>query len=198
MAKKLNRNRSLSKASRQKPHQTEKIQSLPQRTESSSPFSPKTQRTSSTAPRGDNTLPHLTQPEELSPAARFAHNITLLELLDPRPQNLAGEVLHDSTKQSDETRNLSLRQERELATNLAFLAGVSDCPDHIIGVCIEELPEMKGCQIMVSINKRLPPDGDEILEKVQKGFKQIFMRLEVLSAGKFHKWSEKRNDPSFL
>lgn len=56
-----------------------------------------------------------------------------------------------------------------------------------MGVCIEELRGNRGCQIMVSINKRMPSDGDEILGKVQRGFEQIFKRLEVLSAGKSHK-----------
>lgn len=187
MAKKLDRKRSLSTASRQKSNQNEKIQSLPQHTETSSPLSPKTQRTSSIAPQGDSTSHHLTQTEEFSPAVRSAHNIALLELLDQRPQSLVSGHQRNSTKQSDEGRNLSIRQERELATNLAFLAGISDCPDHIMGVCIEELRGNRGCQIMVSINKRMPSDGDEILEKVQRGFEQIFKRLEVLSAGKSHK-----------
>lgn len=187
MAKKLNRKRSNSKASPRKLNQNEKIQSPPQHTESLSPLSPSTQRTSSTTPQGGNKSSRLTQPGELSPPVRSAYNIALLELLDPRPRILASETQQDSTKQSDEGRNLSIRQERELATNLAFLAGISDCSDHVMGVCIEELPDIEGCQIMVSINKRLPSDGNEILKKVQKGFEQIFERLKVLSAGKFHK-----------
>lgn len=133
-------------------------------------------------------MPELTQTEELPPAVRCAHNIALLELLDPRPEILASNLQPDSRKLEDEGRVLSIRQERELATNLAFLAGVSNSPDHIMGVCIEELPGVtRSCQIMVSINQRRPSDGEEILKKVQKGFEQIFQRLSGISAGKIYR-----------
>lgn len=139
----------------------------------------------------EKALPHLVQSVELPPEVRSAHNTALLKLLDPRPETLPSisqqdSTLQDSTQQRDEGRTLSLQKERELATNLAFLAGVSDEPHHIMGVCIEELPDIEGCQVMVAINQRLPSDGDEILKKVQKGFEQIFKRLSVLSAGKTH------------
>jgi hypothetical protein len=78
-----------------------------------------------------------------------------------------------------------MSQESELATNLAFLAGISDDPSHIMAVCIEELPKAEGCQVLVAINKCLPTDGDDILGKVQRGFQQIFGRLKV-SSGKNH------------
>lgn len=180
MAKKSNRKRSLSEASRHQSHHSEQTQSPPQHTKSPL-HSPKTQITSSVETQGDNTLSDLIQSRELSPEVRSAHNNALLELLDPRPQCLASKF-----QQGDEGRTLSIRKERELATNLAFLAGISDSSHHIMGVCIEERPDIGGCQVMVSINKCLPSDGSQVLSKVQKGFEQIFKRLSVLSASKMH------------
>lgn len=79
-----------------------------------------------------------------------------------------------------------MKEECELATNLAFLAGVSECPEHVMAVCIEELPGTSGCQVMLAINKRLPADGNEILGKVQRAFQEIFGKLSALSVGKLY------------
>lgn len=185
MAKNSNRKRFLSRASQQKSDQSEQTQSQPQHTKSF-PHRSKTQRKFSMAISAEKTLPHLIQSGELPPEVRSAHNNALLELLDPRPEILPSISRQDSTQQEDEGRVLSIQKERELATNLAFLAGISDHSRHIMGVCIEELPDIEGCQVMVAINQRLPSDGDEIVKKVQKGFEQIFSRLSVLSAGKTH------------
>lgn len=138
------------------------------------------------ATSAEKTLPDLIQSEELPPEIRSAHNNALLELLDQRPKALASIPQQDSTEQEDKGRILSIKKERELATNLAFLAGISKNPDHIMGVCIEELPDIEGCQVMVAINQRIPSDGVEITERVQKRFEQMFKRLSVLTAGKTH------------
>lgn len=199
MAKKSNRKRAVPEASRRKSTQSGQTQTVPQHAKLS-PHGPKTQRISSAAAQGASALPQLTKTRKLAPAVRCAHNVALLELLNPRPKSLTVSPQPDFTQQEDEGRTLSLRQERELATNLAFLAGVSGCPDHIMGVCIEELPNIRGCQVMVSINKCQPSDGDDILKKVEKGFQQIFRRLRKLSTGKMHNMTRERKhiDLSFL
>lgn len=194
MAKKSNRKRFLSRASQQNSDQSEQTQSQPQDTKSFS-HRPKTQR-SSVAMSAEKTLPRLIQSGELPPEVRSAHNNALLELLDPRPKALPSIsqqdfTQQDSTQQGDEGRTLSIQKERELATSLAFLAGVTGSPHEIMAVCIEELPDIEGCQVMVAINQHLPSDGAETLKKVQKGFERIFKRLSVLSAGKTHKVAQK-------
>lgn len=195
MAKKSNRKRFLSRASQQNSDQSEQTQSQPQDTKSFS-HRPKTQRRSSVAMSAEKTLPRLIKSGELPPEVRSAHNNALLELLDPRPKALPSIsqqdfTQQDSTQQGDEGRTLSIQKERELATSLAFLAGVTGSPHEIMAVCIEELPDIEGCQVMVAINQRLPSDGAETLKKVQKGFERIFKRLSVLSAGKTHKIAQK-------
>lgn len=170
MAKKSNQKRYLSRAS--------------QHTSDPSEQTPETQRMSPVATQRDNKSSGLTRSKELSPEVRSAHNIALLELLDPRPRSLTDRFQHYSTEQNETGRGFCIQQERELVTNLAFLAGVSDFPDHVMGICVEELPSIGGCQVMVAINKRLPSDGNEILTKVQRGFQQIFGRLIKLSDGK--------------
>lgn len=185
MARNSNRKRFLLRASQQDSDQSEQTQSQHQDTKSFS-HRPKTQRRSSVATSAEKTLPRLIQSGDLPPGIRSAHNNALLELLDQRPKALASIPQQDSTGQEDKGRILSIQRERELATNLAFLAGISKDSDHVMGVCIEELPDIEGCQVMVAINQRIPSDGAEITKRVQKGFEQIFKRLSVLSAGKTH------------
>ncbi|ROW02047.1 hypothetical protein VPNG_07663 [Cytospora leucostoma] len=61
-----------------------------------------------------------------------------------------------------------------------------------MAVCIEEIPEQGGCQVLVAMNKKMPTSGnndtsgDEILNKVQRGFQQIFGRLREISPGEAH------------
>lgn len=190
MAENSNRKRFLWRASQQKSDQSEQAQSQPQHTKSF-PHRPKTQRRSSVTTSEEKTLPLLIQSGELPPEVRSAHNNALLELLEPRPKALPSVSQQDSTQQGDEGRALSIQKERELATNLAFLAGITNNPHNIMGVCIEELPDIEGCQVMVAINQSVPSDGAEVLKKVQKGFEQIFKRLSILSAGKTHNIAQK-------
>ncbi|KAJ0108530.1 hypothetical protein J7T55_002134 [Diaporthe amygdali] len=184
MTKKSNQKQKASTVSQQQAIQDEKVQSV-NKQPTSLLNGPKEGKTKYIVSEGGSTSPRLIQPESLSPAVRSAQNIALLELLDQRPRSFLSSSSNNASGQWNvERRILSVQQERELSTNLAFLAGVSDCPNHVMGVCIAELPGIGGCQIMVAINKRLPPDGNEILRRVQKGFEQIFRRLRLLSAVK--------------
>lgn len=134
---------------------------------------------------------HASTQEEVPPAVRCAENVVLLELLDPVPKRpityAAPRPSRD--RHGDVERNLSMGQEGELATNLAFLAGISDNPNYIMAVCIEELPKAQGCRVLIAINKCLPADGDVILSKVQRGFQQIFGRLKEVTSGKNRSYS---------
>lgn len=133
-------------------------------------------------------LQHAAAQEQVSPAVRCAENAVLLELLSPVPKPPTTRVAPRFSKErhSNVERTLTMGQESDLATNLAFLAGISDNPNYIMAVCIEELPKVGGCQVLIAINKRLPTDGDDILNKVQRGFRQIFERMKGVSSGKSH------------
>ena len=183
MAKKSKQKQTVSIAAGQKSAHDEQKKRVVQRA-TSPPVDFACQRNLPLASQRDKTSHHLVQPEELHPDVRSAQNIALLELLDQRPQSSTNGLQRASKDQIEEGRSLSTNQEKELATNLAFLAGVSDSPNHVMGICIEELPDTGGCQVMVAINKRRPSDGTGILEKVQKGFERIFGRLSALSIGK--------------
>lgn len=183
MAAKSKQKQLLSRESDQKSKQDEQTPGRSQNTQSQA-HGHKTQRTDSMASQKGDTLLRMNQPQELPPPVRSAQNIALLELLDPRPPSFTSSFQYDSTNQNHRGRNLSRKEERELATNMAFLAGVSECPEHVMAVCIEELPSTRGCRVMLAINKRLPSDGNEILERVQRGFEKIFGRLGALSVGK--------------
>lgn len=66
-------------------------------------------------------------------------------------------------------------------STLAFLSGVSNDSDHITAVCLEELPSQGGCKVLLAINKLKPNCGQDVLEKIQRGFEQIFRRLSNIS-----------------
>lgn len=129
--------------------------------------------------------------QDVPPPVRCAENIALLELLDPRPDDPKFPALQQplADSRADVQRSLSLNHERELATNLAFLAAISDDFKHVMAVCIEEVPELGACQVLVAINKKTSTSGkdttsgDDILNKVQRGFQQIFGRLREISPG---------------
>lgn len=133
-------------------------------------------------------LQHAPAQEDISPAVRCAENTILLELLSPVPEILPiqGPRGFSQDRHSNAERTLTLAQEHELATNLAFLTGITDNPNYIMAVCIEELPKVGGCQVMLAINKRFPADGDATLDKVQRGFQEIFETLKDLSLGMNH------------
>lgn len=81
---------------------------------------------------------------------------------------------------------LSFRQESEITSTLAFLSGISNDSSHITAVSLEELPAEGGCKILLAINKLKPTCGQEILDKVQRGFEQIFKRLRNISPSMSH------------
>ncbi|KUI65904.1 hypothetical protein VM1G_02084 [Cytospora mali] len=51
-----------------------------------------------------------------------------------------------------------------------------------MAVCVEETSGGQGCQISIAINKRTRASGGEVLNKVQRGFQQIFGRLRNISS----------------
>lgn len=115
---------------------------------------------------------------EPSGAVRLARNAVLLEFLAPVPRNSVQNTLHGflETERPDPRRTLSFQHESDIVTTLAFLSGISDDSEHITAVCLEEL-STGGCKVLVAINKLDPTSSSEVLDRVQRGFTQIFSQL---------------------
>lgn len=123
-----------------------------------------------------------TENDEMNPTIRLSENIALLWVLDEVPQ-AAGSNAHPKPQLDQHQRLLSLEQEKELCTALAFLAGVSDNPNHVMAVAVEERHEPRGLHVKVAINKSKPGDGQEALLRVIDGFRDIFRLLSLIARG---------------
>ncbi|KAM3442528.1 hypothetical protein MY4824_001122 [Beauveria thailandica] len=117
-----------------------------------------------------------------------AHNISLLHLLQKVPEppsvNLAPPIEHDATRYT-----LELATERSLAGALAFVSSVTDSPNCITAVCIQE-QEQEQCrklQVHVAINKKNPTENDGTLGIICRGFNQMFARLSDFDGGTYVK-----------
>lgn len=115
---------------------------------------------------------------------RCVENVALLDRLThslPRtePHITAAKAQFKSNNES--TRQLTFEQEDRLVKQLAFLSGISDDPNHIMAVCIQELPAQNGCEILVAVNKGSPDSAHLVLEKAQRGLQHIFERLREIS-----------------
>lgn len=122
-------------------------------------------------------------------AVRCNETIVLLELISQlpgQPPDAGPQFLPREPEQEDDNRRiLSLQQENEIVSSLAFLSGVSNSPNHITAVCLEEIRAKDGCKVLLAINKLHPNSGKGILEKIKRGFEQIFKRLSAVSSSMF-------------
>ncbi|KAK1754851.1 hypothetical protein QBC47DRAFT_202662 [Echria macrotheca] len=107
---------------------------------------------------------------------RCAENINLLSLLDQTPGTPQANrpALAESETSS---RALSFERESCLSRAIAFLAGVSDDANHVVAVCIEELPGRDGLRLLVAINKKKVTSGDGILCRIKEGLDVVFRLL---------------------
>lgn len=122
-----------------------------------------------------------------STAVNLIEKTVLLELFSTLPGGLSDAGPPVKASERDEHgRVLSLRQENDIVSTLAFLSRVSNDPNHIPAVCLEEIPEEGACKVLVAVNKLRPDSGQAVLEKIQRGFEQIFRRLSTISSGMSH------------
>ncbi|KAG6009057.1 hypothetical protein E4U21_003389 [Claviceps maximensis] len=120
----------------------------------------------------------------VSPQSRLngAENVALLHFLHtvpaPPTRNLADERLirHDGY-------SLSFDHERKLVGVLAFLSSVTDEPDHIPAVCVEEKCDSSGLRVMLAVNKKSYQDGNKKLALIKEGFQSLFAILGQVSDG---------------
>ncbi|KAI0137096.1 hypothetical protein BJ170DRAFT_711138 [Xylariales sp. AK1849] len=104
---------------------------------------------------------------------RLAESTALLSLLDNLPEKPKTNVPNRNVHK-ESSRQLSFDQEREICTGLAFLAGISNDPNHVTAVGVEERDDPRSVHVMIAINKSKPGDGNKVLTEVANGFRRIF------------------------
>jgi hypothetical protein len=111
-----------------------------------------------------------------TPAVACGESIALLSLLDsvPAPPSKndwdpANIIRGDYT--------LPFERERRLVGILGFLSSISDHPDHITAVCVEENPHAESLDVLVAINRRNAGGLNQVSGKLEEGFKGIFREL---------------------
>lgn len=142
-----------------------------------------TSKSSKSAPIANHPAPA----QNADQSVRRAEIVALLDILSRKLPTAATlvqvpEDLSENTPES--TRQMSYEQEDRLVKELAFLSGISDNPNHIMAVCIQEFPKEGGCGILLAVNKSSPDTADPVLEKAQRGFQRIFDRLREISPSK--------------
>lgn len=121
-------------------------------------------------------------------SARLIRNVVLLSLLDdiaekPKKNAPSEAFAHQGA------RILTFDQEREICTALAWIAGVSSYPGHVMAVAIEERHDPECIHVKLSINKSYSAepaklDGRKVLNKVKYGLQKIFRVLKRAAKGK--------------
>ncbi|PMB63870.1 hypothetical protein BM221_010341 [Beauveria bassiana] len=106
-----------------------------------------------------------------------AENISLLHLLQKVPEppsvNLVSPIEHDAANYT-----LGMATERSLAGALAFVSSITDSPNCITAVCVQEQDQK--LQIHVAINKQTPRENNLTLGVICSGFNKMFTRLSDL------------------
>lgn len=120
-------------------------------------------------------------------AVSLTEKIVLLQLISQLPGGLSDvgpkSSPGEASEKSEKGRLLSLWQENDIVSTLAFLSGVSNDPNQVTAVCVEELPAGGACKVLVAVNKLRPDSGQDGLDKIQRGFEQIFRRLSTTFTG---------------
>lgn len=110
--------------------------------------------------------------------ARFAEDVALLYLLSHVPAPPSDNRSPYVANSQDSDRILSFDRERTITSGLAFLAGISDEPNHVVALSVEERKDKQGITLVVAINKERPQDSEDILSEVKQGLQMI---LDVLT-----------------
>ncbi|KAM3524476.1 hypothetical protein NHJ13051_004514 [Beauveria bassiana] len=135
-------------------------------------------RVTALAPK--NPTPHSLISMAQSAYVACAENISLLHLLQRVPEppsvNLVPPIEHDAASYT-----LEMASERSLAGALAFVSSITDSPNCITAVCVQE--QSQKLQIHVAINKQKPRENNVTLGKICSGFNKIFTRLSDFQGG---------------
>jgi len=115
---------------------------------------------------------------------RLGENITLLSILTkevPSPPTLNPVV--PSQNQGSSTRSFSVDCECDLASSLAFLTRLSDQPNDVIALALEEVSSPRALKVVIAKNKQEPGDREDVLDRIKLGFESIFRILSRATLG---------------
>jgi hypothetical protein len=113
----------------------------------------------------------------------FTENIALLSLLSRAPAEPQENPRPQWADDENRNRALSFDHEADLTRALAFVAGISDSPSHVVATCVEERRGGKGIRVVVAINKEHPGSGNDILDRIKSGLEKLFRRLACAGNG---------------
>lgn len=116
-------------------------------------------------------------------AVRLAEDVAVLTVLDALPGESFDNPLPPGFDERDPRRVLSFERERFLASALAALADISDDPNHVVAVAVEERPSTQGLAVLVAINKGNPRSAEGTLERVKQGLQGLFNVLAEVGHG---------------
>ncbi|RKU41611.1 hypothetical protein DL546_002722 [Coniochaeta pulveracea] len=114
---------------------------------------------------------------------RFFENVALLLFLTVCPSSPSTNPLPPLADSQGPVRTLSFERERSLASGLAFLAGPSDNPNHIVAACVEENSSKDGLSVLLAINKARPRDAEGVLDTTRHGLQGV---LNVLAEVRYN------------
>jgi len=120
--------------------------------------------------------------KNLSPAVRLAQDITVLHMLSEVPEPTARQPRR-SPNHPTKNRVLSLPQEQDLTSTLAFLSGVSHDGNHVTAVAVEEVNSGRGLRMWLAINKMVTDSNQAELSRLQQAFEGLFKSLARASKG---------------
>lgn len=116
-----------------------------------------------------------------------SQNIALLSLLTRNPTSLKVNTCAPRISGGKQIRVLSFERESHLAEALAFISGISDKPDHVVAICIEELSGVGGLRVLVAVNRSTHANttDKQILGRIKSGLEGVFRVLARVTSGKY-------------
>jgi hypothetical protein len=104
---------------------------------------------------------------------RLLQRLSLLAMLESARDSPKEHVL---VSRSDRESSITVDQEREVASNLAFLSSRSKNSKRVVAIGIEEDPDGQGMVIRMAVN-----GGDKDIPHLEDGLKQVSTILEQVS-----------------
>lgn len=114
---------------------------------------------------------------------RLAEDIALLSLINGTPSPPTVTPVQPSPAGDQPERSFSIDRECSLADSLAFVSSLSDNPNHIIALALEETASPKALKVVIAINKSSVESGDGVLGRIKLGFESIFRTLSRARLG---------------
>jgi hypothetical protein len=108
---------------------------------------------------------------------RLAENVAVLSVFKALPGESSDNPLPSNADDQSSGRVLSFERERFLASSIAALADISDDPNHVVAVAVEEMSHVHGMAILVAINRENARSAEGILARVKTGLQNIFAVL---------------------